>query len=492
MKSVKLFFSKTMILSLGIIFMLTPSIYAKKYDGVTVNILTMEAPQIKGPMVKRAPDFKRLTGANINVIGVPFSDIYPKMESDFATGTNSIDGAVFAPQWMVDFIEPGYFEDLTPRIKADSAIDWEDIGYFFRSFSSTYGGKVYTIPLDGDFHMIYYRTDLLDAAGIAPPTTWEEYTYIASRFHGQDMNGDGTPDYGSCISKKRNAQAYWMIHSIIGGFIQTKGTGQGVFFDTKTMKPLVNNAAFSRALDIYKETTKYAPADEINLDVGDTRGLWTAGRCALTLDWGDIGTLAIEKGSKVNGKTGASILPGSRLVLDRASGELVPCNAARCPYAINGVNHAPFAAFGGWSGAVNVSADAKVKDAAYDFFSFMAQAEQSNEDVTIGITGMNPYRVSQFESINNWTGAGFSKAAATNYLGAIKASLDSPNMILDLRVPKNQRYQQVVLDTEVHRFVSGEISKEEAMERIEEGWEEITEEMGRDEQLSAYRNTLGY
>ena len=492
MKSVKSFFSKTMILSLGIIFMLTPSIFAKKYDGVTVNILTMEAPQIKGPMVKRAPDFKKLTGANINVIGVPFSDIYPKMESDFATGTNSIDGAVFAPQWMVDFIEPGYFEDLTPRIKADSAIDWEDIGYFFRSFSSTYGGKVYTIPLDGDFHMIYYRTDLLDAAGIAPPTTWEEYTYIASRFHGQDMNGDGTPDYGSCISKKRNAQAYWMIHSIVGGFIQTKGTGQGVFFDTKTMKPLVNNAAFSRALDIYKETTKYAPADEINLDVGDTRGLWTAGRCALTLDWGDIGTLAIEKGSKVNGKTGASILPGSRLVLDRASGELVPCNAARCPYAINGVNHAPFAAFGGWSGAVNVSADAKVKDAAYDFFSFMAQAEQSNEDVTIGITGMNPYRVSQFESINNWTGAGFSKAAATNYLGAIKASLDSPNMILDLRVPKNQRYQQVVLDTEVHRFVSGEISKEEAMERIEEGWEEITEEMGRDEQLSAYRNTLGY
>ena len=65
------------------------------------------------------------------------------------------------------------------------------------------------------------------------------------------------------------------------------------------MKPLVNNAAFSRALDIYKETTKYAPADEINLDVGDTRGLWTAGRCALTLDWGDIGTLPLKKGLRL-------------------------------------------------------------------------------------------------------------------------------------------------------------------------------------------------
>jgi multiple sugar transport system substrate-binding protein len=442
--------------------------------------------------VKRAPDFKKLTGANINVIGVPFSDIYPKMESDFATGTNSVDAAVFAPQWMVDFIEPGYFEDLTPRVKADSALEWNDVGLFFRSFSSTYAGKIYTIPLDGDFHMVYYRSDLLAAAGISPPKTWEEYIYIASRFHGQDMNGDGTPDYGSCISKKRNAQAYWMILSIVGSHIQTKGTGEGIFFDPKTMKPLVNNAAYSRAFDIYKETTKYAPPNEINLDVGDTRGLWTSGRCALTMDWGDIGTLAIEKGSKVKGKTGASILPGSRLVLDRNSGELVSCTKARCPYAINGINHAPFAAFGGWSGAVNTSADSKVKDAAYDFFSYMAQPNQSNQDVTVGITGMNPYRISQFANINNWTSAGFSKAAAENYLGAIKSSLDSPNMILDLRIPKNQRYQQVVLDTEVHRFISGEITKEEAMQRIHDGWEEITEEMGRDTQLKAYRSTLGY
>ena len=122
------------VLAVGAVLFTMPSVFAKKYDGVTVNILTMEAPQIKGPMVKRAPDFKKLTGATINVIGVPFSDIYPKMESDFATGTNSIDGAVFAPQWMVDFIEPGYFEDLTPKVKADSAIEWDDIGNFFRSF----------------------------------------------------------------------------------------------------------------------------------------------------------------------------------------------------------------------------------------------------------------------------------------------------------------------------------------------------------------------
>ena len=35
-----------------------------------------------------------------------------------------------------------------------------------------------------------------------------------------------------------------------------------------------------------------------------------------------------------------------------------------------------------------------------------------------------------------------SEKAAKNYLGAIQDSLNSPNMVLDLRIPFNQRYQQ--------------------------------------------------
>ena len=106
---------------------------------------------------------------------------------------------------------------------------------------------------------------------------------------------EGKPVYGSCISKKRGAQAYWFISSIAGSYIQSQGTSQGGFFDLDGFKPLVNNEAFAKALDIYKESTKFGPPDELNLDVGDTRGLFTAGQCGLGLDWGDIGTLAIDK-----------------------------------------------------------------------------------------------------------------------------------------------------------------------------------------------------
>ena len=99
-------------------------------------------------------------------------------------------------------------------------------------------------------------------------------------------------------------------------------------------------------------------------------------------------------------KVGAAILPGSKQVLDRATGKLVRLHArkpARTPST--GINHAPFAAFGGWGGGINAAADPKVKDAAYAFFSYMEQAAQSNVDVTIGKTGFNPYRISQFEDL---------------------------------------------------------------------------------------------
>ena len=465
---------------------------AKKFAGITVNAITFSGPQIAEPMQRRGKEFSELTGATINVVTVPFADLYQKILNDFATGTNSYDVIVFAPQWMVDYIEPGYLEDLTDRVKADPDLQWEDVGLFFRDFSATYNGRIYTIPLDGDFQMVYYRTDIAKELGLQPPKTWDDYLAFAKAVSEKKLTtDDGKPVYGSCIAKKKAAQSYWMVTSVASAFIQSQGTGQGAFFDLETFKPLYNSEAFARALEIYKETTQYGPPDEINLDVGDTRGLWTAGQCALTIDWGDIGTLAIEEGSKVKDKTGAVILPGSRQVLDRKTGKLVDCTPELCPHAIDGVNHAPFAAFGGWSGAINKASKPEVKDAAFAYLSYMNQPAQSNVDVTIGKTGFNPYRVSQFKNLDNWIKAGMSEQAAKDYLSAIEASLNSPNMVLDLRIPQNQYYQGIVLDGAIAKFLAGEQDIAATMKEIEEGWEQKTEELGREKQLAAYRATLG-
>ncbi len=77
--------------------------------------------------------------------------------------------------------------------------------------------------------------------------------------------------------------------------------------------------------------------------------------------------------------------------------------------------------------------------------TWLGQPAQSNVDVTISsATGFNPYPRSHFTDMSIWKKSCLSDAAAASYLGAIKASLQSPNMIIDLRIPQNQRYEQVV------------------------------------------------
>src|SRR5215831_6487849 len=97
---------------------------AGPFDGVSVNVLTFTGPQIAEPLQRRAPDFEKVAGAKINVTTVPFSDLYQKMLTDMATRTNSYQAWVFAPQWMADFVTPGYVEELTSRITADKALQW--------------------------------------------------------------------------------------------------------------------------------------------------------------------------------------------------------------------------------------------------------------------------------------------------------------------------------------------------------------------------------
>jgi multiple sugar transport system substrate-binding protein len=465
---------------------------AGEYDGVTINILTRPGYVIAGPLKERGVDFEKITGAKIVVNEVPFAEIFPKVQNDWTTGTNSIDAAVFAAGWGVELDAAGLLEDLDPYVTKDSKIDVNDIAPYFRDFGMKIGGKFKLVQLDGDFQMVYYRKDILEKANLQPPKTWEDYLAVAKAIHGQDMNGDGVPDYGSCIFKKRNAQSYFAIQTVAASFVQTQGTAQGFHFDNATMKPMINNEAWKKAFELYKETGKYGPPEELNMDIGDTRGLFKSGRCGLLIEWGDPGTLQLEPdATAVKGLIFAVGAVGTKEVLDRATGKLVPVTKENAPYAVDGINYAPFSAFGGWAGAINAKADQKKKDAAYAFLSYMNQAAESNVDVTIGKTGYNPYRLSQLKSTDLWVKSGMPIDLAENYMGAINGALNNLNMASDMKIPGAQQYTGVVLDTELARYLAGEITVDEALKNIETGWDKITDDFGRDAQIKAQALALG-
>ncbi|MFL5800378.1 MAG: ABC transporter substrate-binding protein, partial [Roseiflexaceae bacterium] len=60
-----------------------------------------------------------------------------------------------------------------------------------------------------------------------------------------------------------------------------------------------------------------------------------------------------------------------------------------------------------------------------------------------------------------------------------------------LRIPQNQYYQQTVLDTAVAQYLAGELDLDATIKQITDQWEEKTDELGRDQQLAAYKASLG-
>lgn len=72
----------------------------------------------------------------------------------------------------------------------------------------------------------------------------------------------------------------------------------------------------------------------------------------------------------------------------------------------------------------------------------------------------------------------------------LRASLDSPQVALDLRIPGFSRYTKA-LEQELSRALDGAASVKEALDKVAADWELITDQIGRDQQLALYRASMG-
>jgi len=187
--------------------------------------------------------------------------------------------------------------------------------------------------------------------------------------------------------------------------------------------------------------------------------------------------------SVIVSQTGFAPLPGASQYWDSQAGEWVTPE--------DGINRAPFIAFGGW--IISVAADSDVKEAALDFAAFMARPELVRVLATIPDSGINPSRYSQLdvEDVSLWVESGFDEEGAVDYLSAILEGIDHPNVVLDIRIRGSAEYLSI-LDTEISRALVGEISAQQALDNVAAQWDALTDRLGRDTQLEQYRSAVGY
>ena len=229
------------------------------------------------------------------------------------------------------------------NLNETNIVEDDDVLDYYRDHISQFGKKKYGVPLSRSSLLYAYNKDLFDTHNRQPARTWEEYNDNAKYFEDQpeikisgSCNGDISYNFG------------YILDTILASIVQTNGTKQGVHFlrneTTGDLSTAFNNASVSYILGILENQIQYG---------GETNDYQTYkfplnfiflrnGACAQQF----LSDVSIFQ-SRVPFNIGVAILPGSKMVLDRQTGNLTECTQILCPQAtwyddIGFVNHVSY------------------------------------------------------------------------------------------------------------------------------------------------------
>jgi multiple sugar transport system substrate-binding protein len=162
---------------------------------------------------------EQIDDVEVDIRYIPFEDFNRTLQQA-AAGGDLPDIALinaFDTQAMAD---AGIIEDLSDRVE-----EWgEQDAYYPTSWNTTQvDGKTYGIPHVADDYALYYNKDVFDAAGLKPPTTWDEMESTAAELSNQVKYGLAV----SGIEGAEGATGLVLRTLAAGGSLEDFGDGAG-------------------------------------------------------------------------------------------------------------------------------------------------------------------------------------------------------------------------------------------------------------------------
>jgi len=188
--------------------------------------------------------------------------------------------------------------------------------------------------------------------------------------------------HGAAEAFARGGQQFWDVFSRASAYTNPPDRRGAQFFDPDTLKAQINNPGWMRAVQDYVDILKFCPPDARGYGIVEARQAFVSGRAALILDWGDTAQLANNPAqSRIAGKVGYFVLPGSREVWDN---RVWQWQKFATPHKV------PFLAFGGW--VAGVPKNSRHQEAAWDYIRWYSSPENSLRDVVTSGTGASSSR----------------------------------------------------------------------------------------------------
>jgi multiple sugar transport system substrate-binding protein len=146
-------------------------------------------------------DFTKQTGIQVQVEAVPWGNVGDKLTTAVASG-NGPDVMQIGLSLLPSFESAGALADLSPYVKDHPGLQGSNYLGAVATDKINPPGKVLSVPWVSDVRVLFYRTDILSAAGISsPPKSWTELQADAATLakRGQGKYGYYIPQWDSAL-----------------------------------------------------------------------------------------------------------------------------------------------------------------------------------------------------------------------------------------------------------------------------------------------------
>lgn len=482
----------------------------KPFEGETVTVLTLDSGPmggISGPLHMFRPIWEELSGGTLEIALTPISDLYAKMMLDLNQGTGLYDSIIVGAFFYGDLIANDFMIPIDDYMASDEYPQWSyDVMPESLRDLYTWDGVGYGVLNDADGQVLYYRSDMLNDpdhqaafeaeygyAMPVPPRTWQQLLDISRYFDGKNWDSnDDEPDSGTVLHLKVGEQGHYHFQSLSASFAMTPGPELDRYhnvywFDPEDMTPLINSPGHVAALDFLLDLHETGPAAQVGWSLGEAWDYFLRGKAIFVYSWGDVGSLCQDESrSVIRGNCAAAVLPSSERYWDMENQAWVETDEPGFVGNTTG---------GSWHGIISAFSDAP--DATYSFLSLMAIEESSKWLATYGWNGVDPGYSYQFlppdgtADLQSYLDAGWAENDIVTYSQAYAQNYNAPTILTYLRIQGAPEYWDI-MDKNLSTAMSGGLTAQEALDNTAETWEEITDRMGRDAQLEAYRTAIGY
>jgi multiple sugar transport system substrate-binding protein len=153
-----------------------------------ISILINASPWFGG-FEKVVDLYEKQTGNKIKLDVTPYGGMLEKARNAVRTSASTYDLLNLDAAWTIEFYEGNFLKPLAeidptfalPR----EVLTFEDSNYWNaqRRWRTRDGGQLMGYSPNGNIHVLYYRADLLQQAGLEPPKTWNDVAAICQKLH---------------------------------------------------------------------------------------------------------------------------------------------------------------------------------------------------------------------------------------------------------------------------------------------------------------------